>query len=91
MASVKSYSRSGALIEDLSEDFKQTQESTIGPTPVVVDPVGSPEELAQSVREKENRAATFVRSSSLDRIYCDGLRWAGKIVILSRFVCCPSR
>ena len=68
---------SGVLKDDLTDDFKQTQESTIGPTPVVIDLVGSPAELVQSVQE--NRAATFVRSKALDRVYCDGLRWANQV------------
>jgi hypothetical protein len=36
MAAVKYYDRSGRLVDDLYEDFKETAESTILPTPVVV-------------------------------------------------------
>ena len=76
MAAVKFYNRSGVLQESLADDFKRTQESTIGPTPVVVDLVGSPMELTASVQE--GRAATYVRTTSLARVFCDGLRWTGQ-------------
>ena len=76
MAAVKLYNKSGVLEESLIDDFKRTAESTIAPTPVVVDLVGSPMELTASVQE--NRAATFVRSTSLKRVFCDGLRWTNQ-------------
>ena len=60
------------------------QESTIGPTPVVVDLVGSPAELARAVQQ--NHAATFVRSESLDRVFCSGLRWSNQYDSLATFV-----
>ena len=73
IAAVKYYDRTGALVEDLTDDFKLTQESTIGPIPVAVDLVGSPAELAASVQK--NHAATLVRAPSLDKVFCTGLRW----------------
>jgi hypothetical protein len=60
------------------------QESTIGPTPVVVDLVGSPAELARAVQQ--NHAATFVRATALEWVFCNGLRWSNQYDSLPTFV-----
>jgi hypothetical protein len=73
MAAVKYYDCTGQLVEELTDDFKETQESTVGPIPVVIDRVGSPAELSASVTQ--NHAATFVKAKSKREIFCSGLRW----------------
>jgi hypothetical protein len=74
MAAVKYYDRTGALVDDLTEDFKLTAESTIVPTPVCVSELGSPAALIAAI--KNNQALTYVRASSVPSIFTDALRWA---------------
>ena len=82
MAAVK-YFRDGDLVEDLTEDFKRTAESTIAPTPVVVDLVASPAALVAAIRN--NHTSPFVRAQSVSQIW-QSIRWANTYESLSTFV-----
>ena len=67
IAGLKYYAKSGRLIDDLTQDFMETAESTIAPTPVVIDQVGSPAALAAAAANHSN---TFVIAPSLDEVMC---------------------
>jgi hypothetical protein len=84
MAAVKYYDRTGQLVDDLVEDFKETAESTILPTPVCVSEVGSPAMLTAAI--KANQALTHVRSVSVTDIFSEALRWANQYDSLPSFV-----
>ena len=84
MAAVMYYDRAGKLVDDLAEDFKETAESTILPTPVCVSEVGSPTLLTAAIRA--NQALTHVRSVSVTNIFSEALRWTNQYDSLSPFV-----
>ena len=84
MAAVKYYDRTGRLAEDLVEDFKETAESTIVPTPVCVSEVGSTAQLADAITA--NHALTYVRAGSHSTIFSSALRWATQYDSMPTFV-----
>jgi hypothetical protein len=84
MAAVKYYDRSGTLVDNLVEDFLETAESTISPTPVCVSEVASPALLTAAI--KANQALTHVRSTSVATIFTDALRWFDNFIQLPSFV-----
>ena len=68
------YYKDGKLVEDMTDDYLTTLQSTMPPTPVVVDEVRSPEELAKEA--KSGNALTYVQARSRKSIMADALRWS---------------
>ena len=84
IAAARYYGRDGKLVEDLTEDFKETAESTIVPTPVCVSEVGSPAALTAAVAARQS--LTHIRAASVATIYNEGLRWTTQYDSLPTFV-----
>jgi len=68
------YYRDGKLVEDMTEDYLTTLQSTMPPTPVSVNEVHSPAELIEEV--KSGHALTYAQARSLKSLMQDALRWS---------------
>jgi hypothetical protein len=73
-AAVRTY-EGGKLSEDATDDYLTTWGSTIGPVPVCLNIVQSPQELHAAVTQHES--LTYVHARNLDSVWEDGLRWNG--------------
>lgn len=72
MAAIRTYEK-GKLVEDMTDDYLTTVQSTAVPTPVSLNIVTSPEELTDAVAK--NQALTYAQARSLDLVYDDALHW----------------
>ncbi len=72
MAAIRTYEK-GRLVEDVTDDYLTTVQSTAVPTPASLNIVPSPEEMKQAVAK--NQALTYAQARSLKQVYEDALRW----------------
>jgi len=75
MAALNTY-RDGELVEDLLNDYLETAQCTIAPSPCSVNLVSSPQALIDDVNS--GHALTYGQARSLDTLFQDALRWAGQ-------------
>ena len=68
------YYKEGKLVEDMTDDYLTTLQSTMPPTPVSVNEVRSPEELIKEA--KGGNALTYVQARTRKSIMEDALRWS---------------
>jgi len=71
-AAIRTYEK-GVLVEDMTDDYLTTVQSTAVPTPVSLNIVSSPDELKQAVAK--NQALTYAQARSLKLVYEDALSW----------------
>jgi hypothetical protein len=71
-AAVRSY-EAGKLVEDVTPDYLTTWGATIGPVPISMNLVRSPQELRQAMASHES--LTYAQARSLDLLWQDALRW----------------
>ncbi len=71
-AAVRTYA-AGQLVEDMTDDYVKTCQSTAVPTPVSLNLVRSPQELKDAVAK--NQSFTYAQARSLDLLWDDALRW----------------
>jgi len=74
LAAIKYY-KDGKLVEDMTDDYLTTLQSTMPPTPVSVNEVSSPEALIKEV--KSGHALTYAQARNLQSLMQDALRWSG--------------
>jgi hypothetical protein len=74
LAAVKYY-KDGKLVEDMTDDYLTTLQSTMPPTPVSVNEVNSPDALIKEV--KSGNALTYAQARSVKTLMQDALRWSG--------------
>ncbi len=72
MAALRTY-EGGKLVEDMTDDYLTTTQSTAVPTPISLNLVKSPQELAQAVAQRQ--ALTYAQARSLKMLMPDALRW----------------
>jgi hypothetical protein len=72
MAAVRTY-EAGKLVEDMTDDYLTTSQSTAVPDPVSVNLVQSPAELTEAVAS--GQSLTYAQARRLDLVWEDALRW----------------
>lgn len=72
MAAIRTYEK-GKLVEDMTDDYLTTIQSTAVPTPVSLNIVRSPEEMRQAIAK--NQALTYAQARALKLVFEDALRW----------------
>ena len=83
MAAVAYYNASGALVEELQEDFASTIESTISPVPVVVSEITT---VAGLLAAAKAQLLTHVKGVSPKTVFVDGLRWNSQYDALPTYI-----
>ena len=83
------YYRNGVLVEDLLDSYLTTVASTIAPTPVSVNEVDSPDDLAREVAS--GHSTTFAEAASLDAnkrdaLFYAALRWTSQYDAMPVFI-----
>ncbi len=73
MAAIKYY-KDGKLVEDMTDDYLTTLQSTMPPSPVSVNEVYSPDALMAEV--KSGNALTYGKARNIHSIMSDILRWS---------------
>ncbi|MBI3990552.1 MAG: hypothetical protein HY350_00225 [Candidatus Omnitrophica bacterium] len=71
-AAIRTYEE-GKLVEDMTDEYLATIQSTAVPTPISLNLVRSPDEMRQAVTM--NQALTYAQARSLGTIFEDALRW----------------
>ena len=66
------YDKTGTLIEDNTQDYLLTSESTISPVPLVISEISSPSSLLEAVK---TQYVNNVMVYDLQNLFCHGLRW----------------
>jgi hypothetical protein len=74
MAAIRTY-QNGKLVEDMTNDYLTTSQSTAVPTPVSLNLVTSPAEMTAAVAD--NQALTYAQARTMDLLWEDALRWNG--------------
>ncbi len=82
MAAIRYY-KNGHLVEDQTAEYLATAAGTIPPTPVSLNEVRSPSEMAREV--DLGHALTYVQASSVSSIFVDGLWWPNQYVSYNTF------
>ena len=83
MAAVAYYDSTGALVEELEEEFAFTVESTIAPVPVAVSEIKSVSAFEAAVK---TQMLTHVRGKGAGTVFIDGLRWNSQYDALPTYV-----
>ena len=81
------YDTSGLLVEDLTDDYLETSESTISPVPLAVSDILDANQLSSIVRSQH---LTHVFVSGIEDLFCRGLKWGTQYDSLAVFVAPPS-
>ncbi len=77
LAAIKYY-KDGKLVEDMTDDYLTTLQSTMPPTPVSVNEVSSPDALIKEARS--GNALTYAQARNLQSLMPDALRWSNPSV-----------
>jgi hypothetical protein len=71
-AAVRSY-EAGKLVDDATADYLRTWQATIGPVPISMNIVHSPQEMREAMAAHES--LTYAQARSLDSLWQDALQW----------------